>query len=201
MKTLENVDCFDNIRVNYLAEQINNSISTEKRREILNNKFYFHCDCIKCEDVESDQLKSSLICQKENCQGAVPSVIGKCIKCNSKVEDPNLIEKHEKLKIKIRSTLERDQRYSLARLLHIMDSKHRNEVMYSFMKDNELEKFKLLFDEIVTLFHPFDEDFMKILIVAQNLFEQTDKRYEKITEMVFENMQENMPNEVRMFEK
>ena len=40
---------------------------------------YFLCECPKCLDEKSDDLKNSLKCGAANCSGCVPVTTGNCI--------------------------------------------------------------------------------------------------------------------------
>ena len=76
LRTLDNVTDFSSLRIAYTR-----LIGTiEDRRKDLIEQYYFFCDCIKCNDIESDRLKTSLICSHLECRGCVP---GKSTQCGN----------------------------------------------------------------------------------------------------------------------
>ena len=73
--------------------------TTEERRQHLLKRWYFHCNCKKCLDVESDTLKSSVLCP--NCdEGCITLALGHCMKCNFTMKT-SLINQHKELKTQI----------------------------------------------------------------------------------------------------
>ena len=70
MMSLENrissVIFFSDIRITYRPKLYE---TTKDRREDLMKSYYFTCHCHKCQDVEADYLKSSIICK---CKGPIP---------------------------------------------------------------------------------------------------------------------------------
>ena len=76
IRTIENVNDFSDIRHSYLK---NLSASTKKRQEKLLQDHYFLCECTRCLDTKSDELKNSLKCGSANCSGCVPVTTGNCI--------------------------------------------------------------------------------------------------------------------------
>ena len=62
LRTIEKANDFSSLRISYTR-----LIGTiEERRKDLMEQYYFLCNCSKCQDIESDQLKSSLICPGNN---------------------------------------------------------------------------------------------------------------------------------------
>ena len=174
VKTIEEIGNFSDLRLCY----INNLISTEKRRKILMEQYFFHCQCLKCEDKFSDLNNSSLICHK--CQGCVPSVGGSCNNCGLAIENLT-IENFVKLKKKIQWAL------LLCRNNHSDDQ-----------NNYESELLKDLFEEALRIFHPYDEDFFKLLdsskLYEHYYFELGD--YEKclhILRLKLSNYKQNWP--------
>ena len=71
LRTLDHVSDFSSLRIAYTR-----LIGTiEDRRKDLMEQYYFFCDCIKCNDIESDRLKTSLICLHSECRGCVPGLL------------------------------------------------------------------------------------------------------------------------------
>ena len=62
--------------------------TTAKRRQDLMKRYYFSCECFKCQDEGSDHVKSSLICPE--CKNCIPSNIGKCEKCQHQISNSNM---------------------------------------------------------------------------------------------------------------
>ena len=60
---------FSDIRISYRPKLYE---TTKERREDLMKSYHFTCHCHKCQDVQADHLKSSVICK---CKGPIP--IGK----------------------------------------------------------------------------------------------------------------------------
>ena len=134
VKSIENVSDFKDIRVSYLSNISITLSNTETRRNYLMECYHFKCECPRCLDFQLDQFNSSLICSK-CCQGCIPSVLGTCTECNEQV-DSKILEKHAKMKLRINH------------LLSIQcDKKTLNN----------------LFEECEKIFHPFDEDFSKLI--------------------------------------
>ena len=76
VRTIDNVKDFSDIRISYLKVLYAN---TEIRRKKLLESHYFLCECPKCLDEKSDDLKNSLKCGATNCSGCVPVTTGNCI--------------------------------------------------------------------------------------------------------------------------
>ena len=76
VRTIDNVKDFSDIRISYLKVLY---ASTEIRRKKLLESHYFLCECSKCLDEKSDDLKNSLKCGSANCSGCVPVSTGNCI--------------------------------------------------------------------------------------------------------------------------
>ena len=76
VRTIDNVKDFSDIRISYLKVLY---ASTEIRRKKLLESHYFLCECPKCLDEKSDDLKNSLKCGATNCSGCVPVTTGNCI--------------------------------------------------------------------------------------------------------------------------
>ena len=76
VRTIDNVKDFSDIRISYLKVLYAN---TEIRRKKLLESHYFLCECPKCLDEKSDDLKNSLKCGSANCSGCVPVTTGNCI--------------------------------------------------------------------------------------------------------------------------
>ena len=103
IKTIENVESFDDLRQSYLTI-FHLTASTKKRREKLMKDHYFFCECSKCKDVPADQMKSSLICIK--CKGCIPVKIGACTTCNYEI-DKALFEKQKSIRKQILNVSEK----------------------------------------------------------------------------------------------
>ena len=73
IRTIENVNDFSDIRHSYLK---NLSASTKKRQEKLLQDHYFLCECTRCLDTKSDNLKNSMKCTKCN-SGCVLKLVKK----------------------------------------------------------------------------------------------------------------------------
>ena len=80
VRAIEDVDDFNDLSISYIP---NLSVSTKKRRQDLLNEYYFHCECSKCQDVDSDIKKSSIICP--DCSHCAPTSTGKCSDCQVKL--------------------------------------------------------------------------------------------------------------------
>ena len=168
-KTIEDVENFSDLRISYLG-QLNEN--TEKRRELLMNSKFFHCECRKCLDVPRDQLKSSLICSQ--CGECVSTMNGKCKSCKLELE-PMLIKKHKVMKDHFKITQN--------------DKKIQDIQIY----ENE-------FDQAVRIFHPYDNDFYQFLIKTLNVFKMRfhetnclNSRVLKIVELKLINQYQNFP--------
>ena len=93
LRTVNLVEDFNDLRITYIP---NLSDRTKHRRKELMDKYFFLCDCMRCQDPISDSLKSSILCPSCNI-GCVPALEnGTCIDCNAQIT-PNLIEKHKKI--------------------------------------------------------------------------------------------------------
>ena len=68
-RTINSVETFSDIRISYRPILYD---TTKERREGLMKSYHFTCHCHKCQDVQADHLKSSVICK---CKGPIP--IGK----------------------------------------------------------------------------------------------------------------------------
>ena len=80
VKSIEFVDDFKNIQFAYI-DDLNQPTVT--RRQRLLRSHHFHCECTTCLDIESDQLKSSILCP--NCKaddGCIPISTRICRNCN-----------------------------------------------------------------------------------------------------------------------
>ena len=110
--------------------------NTEKRRQDLLNRYYFQCKCFKCMDNATDEMKSSLLCPV--CNGCVPSATSICNSCNLEIN--NLVL---------------DQYHNLKKQLLNIISKPASE--------KSVLTYENLYNKAVTLFHPYDKDFMKFL--------------------------------------
>ena len=86
------VENFADLRISYIP---NLSDRTKQRRKELMDKYFFLCDCMKCQDPISDSMKSSILCPSCNI-GCVPLENGTCMDCKTQIT-PVLIEKHKKL--------------------------------------------------------------------------------------------------------
>ena len=73
IRTIENVNDFSDIRHSYLK---NLSASTKKRQEKLLQDHYFLCECTRCLDTKSDNLKNSMKCTNCN-SGCVLKLVKK----------------------------------------------------------------------------------------------------------------------------
>ena len=94
VRTIEDVENISDIRVSYT----NLLDNTEKRRQNLCEQYYFFCECPKCQDMEQDLTKSSMMCP--DCGGCVPHKKGSCTKCNKTIE-PSLITSYSNLKMRL----------------------------------------------------------------------------------------------------
>ena len=96
IRTIDNVEDFSDLRISYLLKLYEN---TSRRRQKLLKEYYFLCQCSRCLDFESDQLKSSVLCSK--ClTGCVPIKTGLCVDCNYQIND-FIMEEHKILKNQI----------------------------------------------------------------------------------------------------
>ena len=75
IRTIENVNDFSDIRHSYLK---NLSASTKKRQEKLLQDHYFLCECTRCLDTKSDNLKNSMKCTNCN-SGCVLKLVKKWV--------------------------------------------------------------------------------------------------------------------------
>uniref|UniRef100_T1IMZ4 MYND-type domain-containing protein n=1 Tax=Strigamia maritima TaxID=126957 RepID=T1IMZ4_STRMM len=58
---------------NVFISYVGTLASTKERQDRLKQIYYFDCTCIKCQDVESDLIKRSIVCPNANC--TYPTVI------------------------------------------------------------------------------------------------------------------------------
>ena len=99
VRSMEKVENFSSFRISYLLKLYEN---TAKRRINLEKDYFFFCECSKCQDFETDKLKSSMICSK--CLGCIPSITGNCVTCNYQIMKQS-IQEHEKLKVQISNVI------------------------------------------------------------------------------------------------
>ena len=103
--------------------------------------YYFLCECSRCLDVKSDQLKSSLLCSE--CNGCVPICTGgSCGNCCHTM-DSSVIEQHKNLKSQI--------------------SKIKSEPP---CEDKMI--YENLFNQAVAIFHSNDKDFLDLLNIGKS---------------------------------
>ena len=129
------VEHFSDLRISYLS---NHSETTEKRRQELNERYNFTCDCSKCLDVEKDQKKLSWNCKK--CKGCVPSETGICSVCKN-VQ-------------KVDYNFDHRMRTELKTEAIPMDPDSASSFMFQNAK---------LYKRAMEIFHPFDSDLMDML--------------------------------------
>ena len=96
IQTIDNVEDFSDLRISYLLKLYEN---TSRRRQKLLKEYYFLCQCSRCLDFESDQLKSSVLCS-DCLTGCVPIKTGICLDCNYQINDFIMAE-HKILKNQI----------------------------------------------------------------------------------------------------
>ena len=72
IRAIENVNSFEDLRITYIPKLYE---STSRRREILTRDYYFFCQCLKCQNMDLDAKKNSLLCPK--CKDCIPITIGK----------------------------------------------------------------------------------------------------------------------------
>ena len=135
------VNSFDDLSICYLGEVEMGIVNTKDRRKFLEERYNFRCECTKCQDVYSDLFKSSMICKK--CQGCVPSVTGICTKCNEKVNQ-SFINKF---------------------LVEKKNIKQKLKEIHNLFDERSIDK--LIIETIDNkIFHPYDEDFTKLLMLC-----------------------------------
>ena len=147
IRATEAVQNFDDLKISYV-DSYELLGPTNERKENLLKKFHFDCKCLKCENLEGDQLKSSLKCPK--CKGCVPSSQGICIDCKQQVSS-TLIERHSKLKTKLRN------------FLSDLPGCYYSNVYLPEPEKPPIEIFEYLLNQSMSIFHHFDSDYLKFV--------------------------------------
>ena len=108
--------------------------TTEQRRQHLLENWYFHCNCKKCLDVESDTLKSSVLCP--NCdEGCITLALGHCDKCNFTMKT-SLINQHKEL---------------------------RTQICKAIGEQKSIPDYERLYEKAKKVLHPYDGNFFELL--------------------------------------
>ena len=154
VRAIENVDSFENIRITYLSKLFE---STYERQKTLSENYFFDCDCSRCQDQNTDQFKSSLICSK--CQNCVPYSTKKCCQCKTD-KDSKELEKFMNLKTK---------------LTPLIDTSNNDEIEFS--------QFEQLYTIADKVFHPFDEYYIVLLNILWDNY-WAEKNIEKCLEII-----------------
>ena len=72
IRAIEKINSFKDLRITYIPKLHE---STSRRREILMKDYYFFCQCLKCQNMDLDAKKNSLLCP--TCNGCIPITISK----------------------------------------------------------------------------------------------------------------------------
>ena len=175
-RTIKDVEHFENLRSTYIPRLFE---TTEQRRKHLFKSHYFHCCCENCQNEESDRFKkSSMSCPKCNeCVPVMPRFSGKheispltttsCNNCNYQMEGIK-IEKFSELKSKISNNL---------------------------LNETGFEEFEALFERSVSIFHPYDIDFMSLLNILWDRYNQEGNSRKGLTVglLMLKNYEKNLP--------
>ena len=137
----------------------------EIRRESLMKSHHFHCECTKCLDEESEKLKSSILCPNCEDNGCIPISSRICMNCNLEI-DIDSIEEHKDLKSLISTEI----------------------------KENKgLEIHMDLYKKSVAILHPYDSDFMRLLIELFNELQCNKSLQYEVGKLIMKNYEKDLP--------
>uniref|UniRef100_T1IUE8 SET domain-containing protein n=1 Tax=Strigamia maritima TaxID=126957 RepID=T1IUE8_STRMM len=98
-----NIICVPVVFISY----IDTFESTKERQEKLKKRYYFDCTCIKCQDVESDLIKMSILCPNADCPH--PTVIKNgsfiCLNCGEVKFEKSKLSQVDKITEKCQKAL------------------------------------------------------------------------------------------------
>lgn len=164
IRSVKKIEKFEDIRIAYIPL----FDRTKNRRKDLMEAYYFRCKCVRCADVKSDRLKSSLLCSNTNCKGCAPFATLTCINCNEKL-DQEKIDDYEEIKTQIRN--------------------------FKVEATEDPEIYETIFRRAVKILHSNDKDLLDLLNIIYERYRfasQHEKCYE-IGQLILSNFHQNLP--------